>query len=127
MIVRAISGEYLIDPDGVYLAPGDKQPNFRVMSVQRLKMNGVRLVGCFNDTEIDVLQDRVTKKTINLAEEGPDKKKILVLETLECPEFRNKQEMKSIVNDIRRRNRTALVHLNDLGVNDNTDQRGEQN
>jgi hypothetical protein len=90
-------------------------------------MNEVRLVGCFNDTEIDVLHDRVTKKTINLAEEGPDKKKILVLETLECPEFRNKQEMKSIVNDIRRRNRTALVHLNDLGVNDNTDQRGEQN
>jgi hypothetical protein len=74
MIVRAKSGEFLIDPDGVYLAGGVDQPNFRVMSTQRLKVHGVRTVGCFKGTDTDVLQDRTSKKTINLAEEGPKDK-----------------------------------------------------
>ncbi len=47
MLIRAKSGEYLIDPDGVYLEGGPEQPNFRVMSTQRLKVHGVRVVGCF--------------------------------------------------------------------------------
>ena len=40
MIVRAKTGEYFIDPDAVYLEGGNDQPNFRVLSTQRLKMNG---------------------------------------------------------------------------------------
>ena len=55
MIVKAHSGEYLIDPYGVYLQASDKQPNFRVMATQRLQSCGVRVVGCFKDTENDVL------------------------------------------------------------------------
>ncbi len=42
MIVRATSGELLVDPDAVYLQGGEDQPNFRVMSTQRLKIHGVR-------------------------------------------------------------------------------------
>jgi hypothetical protein len=85
MVVRAKSGEYLIDPDGVYLEGGPEQPNFRVMSTQRLKVHGVRVVGCFKGTETDVLQDRTSKKIVELAEEGPKDKKILVLNTMPCP------------------------------------------
>ena len=110
MCVRAITGEYLIDPDAVYLKGGGEQPNFRVLSTQRLKMNGVRIVGCFKGTEIDVLQDRVTKKTIHLAEEGPKDKKILVVNTVKCPVFPCKAEIKQIVDDIRKRNRSAMVN-----------------
>ncbi len=57
MIVRAHSGEFLIDPNGVYLQGSEHQPNFRVMATQRLKACGVRSVECFNDSEDDVLQD----------------------------------------------------------------------
>ncbi len=42
MVIRAKSGEYLIDPDTVFLEPSKGQPNFRVMSTQRLKMNGFK-------------------------------------------------------------------------------------
>ena len=72
MIVRAKTGEYLIDPDAVFLMNGEDQPNFRVMSTQRLKSHGVRTVGCFKGSEKDVLQDRLTKEIIELAEEGPE-------------------------------------------------------
>ena len=103
MCVRASSGEYLLDPDAVYLCGGVNQPNFRVLSTQRLKMNGVRIVGCFKGTEIDVLQDRLTKKTIELSEEGPPDKKILVLNTVKLPAFDNKAKIKKIVDDNRHR------------------------
>jgi hypothetical protein len=109
MCVRASSGEYLLDPDAVYLKGGDNQPNFRVLSTQRLKMNGVKIVGCFKGTEIDVLQDRLTKRTIELSEEGPTDKKILVLNTVKIPDFGNRAEIKKIVDDIRKRNRSAMV------------------
>ena len=32
MIVRAVSGELFIDPDGLYMQAGEDQPNFRVLS-----------------------------------------------------------------------------------------------
>ena len=115
MVVRAKSGEYLIDPDAVFLEPSKTQPNFRVMSTQRLKMNGLRLVQCFNDSNIDVLQDRLTKRTVNLSEEGPEGTRILVVDTLQCPVFRNLSKMKSIVNDIRKRNRSAMVVIDEEG------------
>jgi hypothetical protein len=85
MIFRANSGELLIDPDAVCLESGPDQPNVRVMSTQRLKIHGVRVVGCFKGTEIDVLQDRTLKAIIELSEEGPTGKKILVLNTIACP------------------------------------------
>jgi len=109
MIVRAKSGELIIDPDGLYLKPGKDQPNFRVISTQRLKTNGVRVVGCFKGTNQDVMQDRTTKHTINLAEDGQPGKKILVLETVPCPSFSNRAVMKSLVEQIRRRNVSAMV------------------
>jgi hypothetical protein len=115
MVIRAVSGEYLIDPDAVFLEPSKDQPNFRVMSTQRLKMNGLRLVQCFNESNIDVLQDRLTKRTIDLSEEGPEGTRILVIDTLQCPVFRNMSKMKSIVNDIRKRNRSAMVVVDENG------------
>jgi hypothetical protein len=116
MVIRAKSGEFLIDPDGVYLEGGSEQPNFRVMSTQRLKVHGVRLVGCFKGTETDVLQDRTSKKIVELAEEGPKDKKILVLNTMPCPVFQNMSRVKLIVSEIRKRNISAMVH--DLDSND---------
>ncbi len=92
----------LIPTEGVYIEGGSKQPNFRVMSTQRLKVHGVRLVGCFRGTETDVLQDRTSKKTIDLDEEGPKDKKILVLNTMSCPMFKNVNRVKFIVNEIRK-------------------------
>jgi hypothetical protein len=109
MIVRAKSGQYLIDPDAVYLQGGKDQPNFRVMSTQRLKMHGVRSVGCFKGTETDVLQDRTSKETIELSEEGPEGKRILVLETCKCPVLKNMKVVKQLVEEIRNRNRSAMV------------------
>jgi hypothetical protein len=109
MVIRGKSGEYLIDPDAVFLEPSKGQPNFRVMSTQRLKMNGLRLVQCYNDTNVDVIQDRLTKKTIDLSEEGPEGTRILVVDTLPCHLFQNLSKMKSIVNHIRKRNRSAMV------------------
>jgi hypothetical protein len=109
MTVRAKSGELIIDPDGLYLKPGKDQPNFRVISTQRLNTNGVWVVGCFKGTNQDVMQDRTTKHTINLAEDGQPGKKILVLETVPCPSFANRAVMKRLVEQIRRRNVSAKV------------------
>ncbi len=109
MIIRAKTGEILIDPDGLYLKPGNDQPNFRVFSSQRLKMHGVRLVQCFKGTEKDVLQDRKSKLTINLAEECPEGKKILVLETMPCPIFNNRAKIKMLVENIRKRSASAML------------------
>ena len=114
MIVRATSGELLVDPDAVYLQGGEDQPNFRVMSTQRLKIHGVRCVGCFKNTDVDVLQDRTSKKTIVLSEEGPPGKKILVLDTIKCPKFQNKSEIKKIVDDIRKRNKSAMIQSDEI-------------
>jgi hypothetical protein len=113
MVIRTRTGEYLIDPDAVYLESNNEQPNFRVMSTQRLKLHGVRLVGCFDDTEVDVLQDRVSKRTINLSEDGPKGNKILVVETIACQPFHNLSQMREIVKEIRKRNRSAMLVIED--------------
>ncbi len=98
MILKAKSREYLIDPDAVFLQSGENQPNFRVMSTQRLKVHGVRVVGCFKGTEIDVLLDRTSRKTVELSEEGPKDKKILVLETLRGFEYTCSYRIKDMGN-----------------------------
>jgi hypothetical protein len=67
------------------------------------------LVGCFNGTVIDVIQDRTSKKTIELSEEELKDKNILVLDTIKCPTFTNKKECKHVVEEIRKRNRLATV------------------
>jgi hypothetical protein len=111
MVVRGMSGDFLIDPDGVNLEGVNGRPNFRVTSTQRLKVHGVRLVGCFEGRDVDVLQDCCTsKKTIALAEEGPTDKKILVLNTIKCPVFDNMKRIKVIVEGIKKINRSAMVH-----------------
>ena len=114
MVIRAKSGEYLFDPEALFLKPGAGQPNFRVLSAQRLKSNGVRLVQCYKGTDDDVLQDRRSKRTIKLAEEGPKDKKILVLETIPCDLGNRKIFVKEICEGIVRKNRTALVPDLDL-------------
>ena len=63
----------------------------------------------------DVIEDRLTKKTIKLSEEGPEGTQILVLDTIPCPIFRNISNMKSVVNDIRKRNRSAMVIVDEYG------------
>jgi hypothetical protein len=54
-VIRATTGEYLIDPDAVYLESAKEQPDFRVMAPQRLKSHGVRVVGCYKDTKTRVV------------------------------------------------------------------------
>jgi hypothetical protein len=84
------------------------------MSTQRLKIHGVRVVGCFKGTDVDVLQDRFSKATVELAEEGPTGKKILVLNTVACPPWKNIKEMRQCVDEIRKRNRSAMVQTSEL-------------
>ena len=121
MIIRAKNGEYLIDPEAIFIEPSEQQPNFRVMSAQRLKAHGVRLVQCFNNTENDVLQDRKTHHIVELSEEGPKDKKILVLETVPC-DLRHKRVMlKVICDDIKRGNTTALITHLDFGYGEAID------
>ena len=110
MVIRAKTGEYLVDPDGVYLQGGKEQPNFRVMSTQRLKTHGVRLVQCFKGSEDDVLQDRTSKAIIKLSEEGPKDKKILVLDTIKCPVFNHVSKIRKLIDEIRKRNRSAMLY-----------------
>jgi hypothetical protein len=126
MVVKAKSGEYLIDPDAVYLKPAKDQPNFRVMATQRLKTNGVRIVGCFKGTDTDVLQDRVSKRVINLSEDGAKDTKILVLETIACPSFTNISEMRKVVNDIRKRNRSAMYVMEEEGAESHNDENANE-
>ncbi len=116
MCIRAKSGEFLIDPDAVYLEGGNEQSNLRVMSTQRSKMNGVKVVGCFKGTDVDVLQDRTNKRTIELSEEGSTGKKILVLNTMKLPSFGSAIAVRQIVDDIRKKNRSAMVlEMDNLG------------
>ncbi len=107
-------GEYLVDPDAVFLQSGENQPNFRVMSTQRLKVHGMRVVGCFKGTEIDVLQDRTSRKTVELSKDGPKDKKILVLETSKCPAFKNMKVVERLIDEIRKRNRPAMIQINEM-------------
>ncbi len=99
----------MIDPNGVYLKNFKGQPNFRVLAAQRLKSLGVRCVGCFNDTDDDVLQDRVSGRIIKLTEEGQANKSILVLSTQKVPKFPITSVFRQIVADISKGNRTSLV------------------
>ncbi len=72
------------------------------MSTQRLKIHGVRVVGCFKGTEIDVIQDRTSKAIIELSEEGPTGKKILVLNIIACPPWKNIKGIRQCVDEIRK-------------------------
>ena len=109
MMVRASTGEFLIDPYGVYLKGSDEQPNFRVLATQRLKAIGVRIVQCFKGTEDDVLQDRTSKHIIKLDDEGPPDKSILVLKTVKIDPMPVTYLLKQLVQDIRKGNKTAMV------------------
>jgi hypothetical protein len=75
------------------------------------------LVQCFKGTEKDVLQDRASKLTIDLAEEGPEGKKTLVLETIPCPIINNRATMTMRVDQVRKKNASALLPSLD-GVNE---------
>ena len=79
MLVRSKSGEYILDPRGVYLVPNDNQPRFRVLAMQKLKALRVRMADC-HQGDTDVLMDRRSGHVIELTEEGPPNKKILVME-----------------------------------------------
>jgi hypothetical protein len=109
MMVRASTGEFLIDPYGVYLKGSNEQPDFRVLATQRLKSIGVRTVQCFKGTDDDVLQDRTSKKIIKLDDEGPPDKSILVLKTIKIDPMPVTTLLKKLVQDIRTGNKTAMV------------------
>ena len=44
MLVISKSGEYILDPRGLYLMKNDNQPRFRVLAMQKLKALGVIMV-----------------------------------------------------------------------------------
>ena len=104
MIIRTKTGKYLMDPDGIYLRAGPDQQNFRVMSAQRLKSYGVSLVQCFKGTNDDVLQDRKSKEVLHLADEGPQGKSILVIQTSKISSLPNKKQVSIIAANIRKGN-----------------------
>ena len=51
------------------------------------------MVQCYNDTEIDVIEDRTTKEVIHLQDEGPKSKSILVVETVKISILPNKLQV----------------------------------
>ena len=108
MVVKAKSGEFIVDPFGIYLKGSSAQPNFRVLATQRLKTLGVRVVGCFNGDE-DVMQDRFNGHTIKLDDEGPEGKSILVLSTEKLGKIPVTSALKKLITDIKAGNRTAIV------------------
>ena len=112
LLCRAKSGEYFLDPEGVFLIGNG--PKFRILAAQRFKAFGVRLVGCFEDTDKDVWQDRRSHHTVELAEEGPPMKKILVLKTQPVPNIPVNKQMKELVNEIRKGNRSGMITLDDF-------------
>ncbi len=69
----------------------------------------MRVVGCFDDTEEDVLQDRRTKRTIKLNDEGQPDKTILVLQTKKISKLPMTNSLKRLVKDIQTGNKTAIV------------------
>ncbi len=109
MIIKTKSGKYLMDPDGVYLSAGPNQPNFRVMSTQRLKSYAVRLVQCWKGSNDDILQDRFSKEVLPLKEEEPEGKSILVIETVKMSAMSNPKQVKRIAENIRKRNQSAML------------------
>ena len=109
MLIKTKSGQYLMDPDGIYLSSGAGQPNFRVLSAQRLKSFGCRLVQCHKGTEIDVLQDRKTKEVLHLSDEGPPGKSILVIQTVKISALPNKIKVKTIADNIRKGNQSSML------------------
>jgi len=112
LLCRAKSGEYFLDPEGVFLT-GDG-PNFRILAVQRFKVFGVRLVGCYKDTERDVWQDRRSRHVVDLSEEGPALKKILVLKTQPIPFIPVTNELRVMVSEISKGNRSGMITKNDF-------------
>jgi len=117
MLVRAKSGEYLLDPHGVFLAPGEGQPLFRVLAVQKFKTLGVRLVGCFEGTDVDVLQDRRNGHKVVLTEEGDPGKSILVLATQPVPGnmLPVTRAIRKMVRDVENCNITGMISDSSCG------------
>ena len=112
LLCRAKSGEYFVDPDGVFLVGNG--PKFRILAAQRFKAFGVRLVGCYEDTEKDVWQDRKSHHTVELAEEGPPMKKILVLKTQPVPRIPVTKQVKDMVSEVRKGNRSGMITPDDF-------------
>ena len=118
LVRHADTGEYLLDPEGVYLLPSPGQPKFRIISMLRFKALGVRLVSCFKNTEADVLQCRKTSHDIKLSAEGHVDhnglpRKILIMPTKPCPKVPVTNKIKRLVRDVLTGKRSAMI-TNDL-------------
>ncbi len=68
-------------------------------------------MGCewFNVLEDDVIQDRKTKEVLHLSDEGPHGKSILVIKTSKISSMPNKTQVKTIADNILKRNQSALL------------------
>ena len=109
MIIRVLThtGEevQLVDPEGVYLQKTAPSPDFRVLGQQRMKSFGCRLVQCYNDTEMDVIECMRTKTIVPLA----TKNGILVVRTYGPFTPVSKEVCLDIVN----KSSSALISLNE--------------
>ena len=66
------------------------------------------MVGCYKG-DTDVLIDRRSGYVIELAEEGPPNKKILVMETQPVPPMPIAMSIKQLVKDLEPLKRTAMI------------------
>ena len=98
-----------IGPMLVYLVPNDN-PHFcfQVLAMQKLKALGVRMVGCHRG-DTDVPMDRRSRHDIELAEEGPPNKKVLVMETQPIHPMPHSRNIKELVKDAESGKRTAMI------------------
>jgi hypothetical protein len=109
MIIRVLThtGEevQLVDPEGVYLQKTAPSPDFRVLGQQRMKSFGCRLVQCYNDSDMDVIECMRTKTIVPLA----TKNGILVVRTYGPFTPVSKEVCLDIVN----KSSSALISLNE--------------
>ncbi len=64
------------------------------------------MVQCYNDTEVDAIEDRTAKEVIHLKDEGPKRKSILVVETVKISILPNKMQVAKIADEIKKGNAT---------------------
>ena len=79
-----------------------------MLAIQKLKTLGVRVVGCHRG-DTDVLMDRRNENVIELAEEGPPNKKVLVMETQPIHPMPHSRNIKELVKDAESGKRTAMI------------------
>ena len=111
LVCRCKSGRLVIDPDGIFIKTGPRDPQLCVFSAPRLKALGLKVEQCMGDMDEDVLIARATKERITLAESSG----ILVMDTVgDMSNVPDTPAVRRMLKEIRTGKRSAMVIMNDV-------------